>query len=145
MDTMQVKNGILAALAAVGSFIANQLGGWDTALIVLICMMAADYVTGIVVAGVFHNSKKSCTGKIDSKVSFKGLILKMMILVVVWVGTMLDKVIGAEYIRTAITLFFIANEGISILENMGLMGVPFPKFLQAALEAMKDKNDNASE
>ena len=142
MEPMTTKNTILAVLAAVGSFIANQLGGWDTALIVLVCMMGADYITGLVVAGVFHNSQKSATGKIDSNISFKGLVRKCMVLVLVWVSAMLDKVLGAEYIRTAVVLFFVANEGLSILENTALMGVPYPKFIKAMLEALKEKNDN---
>lgn len=145
MDAHAIKNATLAALAAIGSVIANQLGGWDTALIVLLCMMAADYITGIIVALVFHSSPKSQTGKLSSHESFKGLVRKFMVIVLIWICAMLDKVLSLDYIRTAAILFFIANEGLSIIENTAIMGVPYPKFIKTALEAMKDKNDNGTE
>lgn len=65
--------------------------------------------------------------------------------VLVWVAAMLDKVTGAAFIRTAVVLFYIANEGLSILENTAAMGVPYPKFIKTMLETMKDKNDDKSE
>lgn len=145
METNAVKNGVLAVLAATGSVIANQLGGWDAALLVLICMMAVDYVTGLLLAGVFHMSPKTESGKLASRESFKGLVRKFLTLILVWMGAMLDRAVGTDYIRTAIVLFFIANEGLSILENTAAMGVPYPKFIKAMLEAMKDSSDNATE
>lgn len=142
-EPVAVKNGILAALAAIGSCIVNQLGGWDVALAVLIGMMAADYITGLLLAAVFHASDKTLGGGVSSHASFKGLVRKFLILILVWMGAMLDKVIGAAYIRTAVAMFFIANEGISIIENIVAMGVPCPPFVRKALEALKDKNDKA--
>lgn len=142
---MDIKNVILAALAGVGSVIANALGGWDAALAVLIGFMAADYVTGLLVALVWHVSPKSSTGTFTSHESFKGLIRKLLILVIVWIGAMLDSVLGAAYIRMAVVLFFIANEGLSILENTALMGVPYPKFVKQALEALQKNSDEASD
>jgi toxin secretion/phage lysis holin len=144
MNAIQIKNGIITALAAVGSFLANQLGGWDAALKVLVCVMLADYVTGLVVAGVFKKSGKSETGALDSKAGFKGIVRKCAVLMIVWLGAMMDSVMGAEYIRIAVCLFFIANESLSILENTSIMGVPYPAFLKAALEAMQDKSDTAN-
>lgn len=141
---METKNTILAAIAAVGSFIANLLGGWDAALKVLICMMALDYFTGLALAGIFKKSLKTESGKLSSSESFKGLVRKLMVLALIWVGAMLDQVTGAAYIRTAVALFFIANEGLSVLENTAAMGVPYPKFIKAMLEAVKDKSDNAT-
>lgn len=143
MEASTVKNGILATVAAFGSFIANQLGGWDAALLVLICVMAADYITGILRAAVFHDSPKTETGKLSSNASFKGLVRKFIILLLVWLGALLDKVIGAAYIRTAIAMFFIANEALSILENTAAMGVPYPKFIKSMLEAMREDSENA--
>ena len=143
MEASTVKNGILATVAAFGSFIANQLGGWDAALLVLICVMAADYITGILRAAVFHDSPKTETGKLSSNASFKGLVRKFIILLLVWLGALLDKVIGAAYIRTAIAMFFIANEALSILENTAAMGVPYPKFIKSMLEAMREDTENA--
>ena len=140
-NVVHIKNAVLAALAAFGTFVANALGGWDAALQVLIGLMAADYVTGLIVAGVFKRSGKSETGALESRAGFKGLVRKCMILMLVWVATMLDCLTGAAYIRTAVCLFFIGNEGLSILENTALMGVPYPDFIKNALEAMRDKGD----
>ena len=141
MDAIHIKNGVLAALAAVGTFVAHALGGWDAAMQSLVALMAADYLTGVLVAAVWKRSNKSETGALDSKAGFKGLLKKGMILLLVWLGVLLDNAMGASYIRTAVVLFFVGNEGLSLLENLGLMGVPFPAFLKAALEALRDKGD----
>lgn len=141
MDANVIKNGILAGLAVFGSFAANSLGGWDASLQVLIALMVADYITGVLVAAVWQRSSKSETGALDSKAGFKGILKKGMILVLVWLGVLLDRATGANYIRTAVVLFFIGNEGISLLENIGLMGVPYPTFLKKALEALHDQGD----
>ena len=145
MEPVTTKNTILVVLAAIGSFIANLLGGWDTALIVLICLMAIDYVTGLILAAVFKNSLKTESGKLSSSESFKGLVRKCLVLVLVWVAAMLDKATGASYIRTAVVLFYIANDAFSVLENTAAMGVPYPKFIKTMLEAVKEKADSGEE
>lgn len=141
MNAIEIKNAILAALAAAGSCLANYLGGWDAALKLLIAMMAADYATGLVVAAVFQKSNKSSTGALDSRAGFVGLVRKGVILMLVWLGVMLDNAIGAGYVRTAVCIFFIGNEGLSLLENVGLMGVPYPTFLKNMLEALREQGD----
>ena len=141
MDYNAVKNGVLAALAAVGSWIANALGGWDASMQVLVALMVADYLTGVLVAAVWQRSSKSETGALDSKAGFKGILKKCAILLLVWIGVLLDNATGVNYIRMAVVLFFVGNEGISLLENLGLMGVPFPAFLKRALEALQDQGD----
>ena len=145
MDYNAVKNGILAALAAVGSWIANSMGGWDASMQVLVALMVADYLTGVLVAAVWHKSSKSSSGTLNSVAGFKGILKKCMILMLVWIGVLLDDATGANYIRMAVILFFIGNEGISLLENLGLMGVPFPAFLRRALEALRDQGDKGKE
>lgn len=145
MDANVIKNGILAGLAVFGSFAANALGGWDASLQVLIALMVADYITGVLVAAVWHKSTKSQSGALDSKAGFKGILKKGMILVLVWLGVLLDHATGANYIRTAVVLFFIGNEGISLLENLGLMGVPYPAFLKKALEALHDQGNQGGD
>lgn len=141
---MDTKNTVLAVLAAVGSFIANQLGGWDSSLAFLIGCMAVDYITGLIRAGFFHNSTKTESGKLSSEASYKGLVRKLMTLGLVWLGVMLDEVTGTDYIRNAVILFFLANEALSILENAVAMGVKTPPFLKKMLEVIKDKSDNAT-
>ena len=86
MNLTQMKNTVLAMLAAVDSAVAQALGGWDVALKVLICFMALDYVTGWLVAAVWHKSAKSKTGALDSKASYKGLVKKGIMLALVWMA-----------------------------------------------------------
>jgi toxin secretion/phage lysis holin len=143
MKATDIKNAILSGIAIFGTFVANQLGGWDTALAVLVGFMAADLVTGSILALVFHKSEKTDAGKYSSSAGFKGIVKKGVMLLVVWIACLLDELSGAAYARNAIILFFVGNEGLSVLENIGLMGVPLPRFLRNALEAMKDKNDGA--
>ena len=140
-SAVQMKNVVLGVLATAGSVIAQALGGWDMALKVLIWFMVLDYVTGWLVAAVGHKSSKSETGALASNAGFKGLIKKCMILALVWMAAMLDRVTGSDFVRTAVCLFFIANEGLSILENTAIMGVPYPAFVKNMLDAMKQAGD----
>lgn len=139
---VMLKNTALLSMSIIGGAIAKTFGGWDAALRVLIVLMVADYVTGVLLALLWQRSNKSESGALDSKAGFQGLCRKGMILLLVWIGAELDHVTGAGAFRTMIVLFFIGNEGISLLENLGLMGVPYPAFLQRALEAMKQKGDD---
>ena len=139
------KSGVLAALAAAGSTLAGALGGWDAALQTLLLFMAADYLTGVLVAGVFRQSGKSADGALDSRAGFRGLCRKGAQLVAVLVGARLDALLGTDWARTAVVLFFLGNEGLSILENLGLMGVPLPGALKNALTVLKSKGEQAEE
>ena len=145
MDANAIKNGILAGFSVIGSFAANSLGGWDASLQVLIALMVTDYITGVLVAAVWHKSSKSSSGTLNSVAGFKGILKKCAILLLVWIGVLLDQALGSAYARTAVVLFFVGNEGISLLENLGLMGVPFPAFLRRALEALRDQGDKGKE
>lgn len=138
-----IKDAVLAILAAVGSVLANLFGGWDPTLQVLIGCMAIDYLTGLVVAAVFKKSPKSKGGALESRAGLKGLVKKCGILALVLIGVWLDQLLGAAYVRVAVCLFFIANEGLSILENLGLMGVPYPAFIKNVLEAIKEKGNTS--
>lgn len=141
MNANQMKNVALAAMAALGSMVTKALGGWDAALRVLVGLMAIDYLTGLMTAGIWHNSNKSDSGALDSRAGFKGLCRKCVVLMLVWIGVLLDEAMGADYVRMAVILFFVGNEGLSLLENIGLMGVKYPPFLKNALEALRDKGE----
>ena len=130
---------ILALLAAAGGMVIQALGGWDGALQGLVAFMAADYVTGLVVAGVFRRSGKTEGGGLESRAGFLGLVRKGGILLLVFLGTLLDSLPGGGFVRPAVCCFFMANEGLSILENLGLMGVPYPRFLRDMLESLREK------
>lgn len=138
---MNSKNAILVCIAGVGSMCSEALGGWDGFLKILVAMMCCDYITGILVAGIWKNSGKSDSGALDSKAGFKGIIKKGVILMLVWLGALMDQGLGMNYVRNAICMFFIGNEGLSLLENAGLMGVKYPKQLKDALEALRKQGD----
>lgn len=139
---IEIKDGIIAVVATIGSAIAGALGGWDSALSTLLVLMAIDYITGVLVAAVWHKSGKSETGGVSSAAGAKGLLRKMVILLVVLLGATLDRVLGIDYVRTAVCLFYIANEGLSILENTAIMGVPYPSFIRNMLDVMRQKADD---
>ncbi len=136
-----MKNGICTIMGVVGSFIASLFGGWDTALVTLMIFMAVDYITGLVVAGVFHRSPKTDNGTLESRAGWKGLCRKGVTLLVVLVACRLDLIMGSSFIRDAAIIAFITNETISIIENAGLMGLPIPAVLVRAIEILKQKAD----
>lgn len=136
-----MKNGICTAAGVVGSAIAALFGGWDEALVTLIIFMVIDYVSGLIVAGVFHTSKKTESGTLESRAGWKGLCRKGVTLLFVLVAHRLDMAIGVDYIRNAVIIGFMANELISIVENAGLMGIPLPKAIQNAIDVLTDKSE----
>lgn len=140
-----VKNALLAGVAMAGAFVVEQLGGWDAMLGLLMGCMAADVVTGVLVAAVWKNSGKTEGGRLESRAGFKGLCRKGIILLMIWLGVLMDQALETAYIRSAIILFFVGNEGLSLLENLGLMGVQYPAALKNALEVLRDKGENGHE
>lgn len=136
-----MKSMILSVIGAVGSCIAGALGGWDSAVITLVCFMAIDYVTGWILAVVFKKSHKTESGGYSSEIGLKGLCKKCMILFLIVVANMLDQQIGGSYIRDGACIVFISNEAMSILENAGLMGVPIPKPITDALDVLHTKHN----
>ena len=137
-----MKNILCTVIGLAGSWLASLFGGWDAALATLLIFMAADYVTGLIVAGVFHRSQKTDTGKLESRAGWKGLYRKGVSLLIVLVAYRLDIVIGSAYIRDAVIIAFIANETISIIENAGLMGIPIPSVIIRAIEILKNKEES---
>lgn len=136
-----MKEGICSIIGLIGSFIASLFGGWDAALITLISFMAIDYITGLLVAGVFHKSQKTENGALESLTGWKGLCRKGVTLLIVLVACRLDLVIGSSFIRDAVVIAFVANETISIVENAGLMGVPIPAVITSAIEVLKKRGE----
>lgn len=136
-----MKNAICTTIGAAGSAIAALFGGWDTGLVTLLIFMGIDYASGLVVAGVFHNSKKTASGALESKAGWKGLCRKGMSLLFVLIAYRLDLAIGSNYIRDAVIIGFIVNETISIVENAGLMGVPLPAVISKAIDILTAKSE----
>lgn len=136
-----MKSGICTAAGIVGSAIAALFGGWDEALVTLVIFMVIDYVSGLIVAGVFHASKKTESGTLESRAGWKGLCRKGVTLLFVLVAHRLDMAIDVDYIRNAVIIGFMANELISIVENAGLMGIPLPKVIQNAIDILTEKSE----
>ena len=137
-----LKTMICTGIGIVGSTVAAAFGGWDAAMITLVSMMVIDYLTGVLVAGVFHNSPKTESGALESKAGWKGLCRKGMTLLIVLVAARLDIILGTGFIRDAVIIGYIANETISIIENAGLMGVPIPEAIKKAIEVLQQKGEN---
>ena len=136
-----LKNGLLSILGVAGAFISNIYGGWDAALTTLIIFMAIDYITGLIVAGVFKRSPKTETGALESKAGLKGLCKKGMVLLVVLVAVRLDLLTGAAFLKDAAVIAFVANEALSILENAGLMGITYPQAIKNALDVLQKNTE----
>ncbi|MBR6569166.1 MAG: phage holin family protein [Clostridia bacterium] len=122
------------AIAACGGAIAGMLGGWDPLLHVLMVMMTADYISGLLVA-MMGRSTKTEYGGLSSKVGALGLARKGLMMLVVLVAAAMDRAMGTgnAMCRDAACWFYIANEGLSILENVGLAGAPYPEKLKKLL------------
>ena len=139
---MPIKIFILSGVACVGAAITSLFGGWNGAMTTLVILMLIDYVTGIIVAGVFHNSPKCSGGALSSAVGFKGICRKFVILLIVVVACRVDLLLDTNIIRDATCIGFCANELVSITENAGLMGIPLPRKLVEAIEVLRGDNDN---
>ncbi len=139
-----MKETICTITGVIGAAIASFFGGWDAALTTLIIFMAADYITGLLVAGVFKKSEKTANGGLDSHIGWKGLCKKGVVLLFVLVAYRLDLTIGTNYIRNTVIIGFIANELISIVENAGLMGIPLPASIKKGIEILQSKEDEES-
>ena len=145
MNAKEIYYIILAAFATVGATISQYMGGWDHLSALLAWLMAVDYLTGALCAAVWHKSPKTETGGYESRTGFKGLIRKGTIILVVMIAAELDKLTNTSAMRTATILFFAANDGMSILENLGIMGVPFPPALKNAFEVLRKKGQTDDE
>jgi len=133
---MNCKNLINSSMAVLGTGITYLIGGWDASMKILAIFIIADYITGVM--------KSAKNKKIDSSVGFSGLLKKAAIFIVIIIAHQLDMVVsgGSPIFRTMAAYFYIANEGISIMENISLLGVDLPPFLVDALQ--KVKNDNGA-
>jgi len=116
-------------IALAGGLLTSLLGGWDLALQVLVLFVVLDYATGLVAA----YGEQS----LNSRVGFKGIAKKILLFVPVAVAYWLDMLLGQEILRSLAIFFYIANEGLSMMENLGRAGVPFPVQIQEALEQLK--------
>lgn len=135
MVVFGTASGILAGIASA------VLGSWNLALETLAIIMVLDYATGLIVAGVFHASPKSAGGALESKAAFKGLVRKVGIIVIVIAFHQLDRLTGKTFFRDGAAWAFFIEEFISVIENLGLMGLPMPKFILKSVEWLRNKSE----
>lgn len=141
---------VLEILSAIGGAIASFFVNMPPLVWILIAVMTMDFITGLI-CGAMGRSKKTENGYLASHAAFEGLMRKVLIIVVVLLAAALDMAVskGAgiqfEAVVGATCLWFIASEGLSILENVASMGVPVPKILLKLLEIMKQKGDGPEE
>ena len=128
-------NTIQVVIAGIGGWLGYFLGGCDGLLYALIAFVAIDYITGVMCAV----SDKT----LSSEVGFRGICRKVLIFIMVGIANILDvQVIGnGSILRTAIIFFYISNEGISLLENAGRLGLPIPEKLKMVLKQLHDKSE----
>ncbi|MBR3973210.1 MAG: phage holin family protein [Oscillospiraceae bacterium] len=134
-----MKQYICTALGMLGAAISWAFGGWDAAMAALVICISVDYISGSIVALVFHKSTKSETGAYNSAYGLKGLCKKGLMLMFVLVAVQIDRLLGSEYVRDAVCIGFCSNEVLSITENLGLAGVPMPQAITRALEQLQKK------
>ena len=114
---MTIKNSMCAVIGVIGSVISTLFGGWNAALTTLIIFMAIDYLSGVVVAGVFHKSNKSKSGGLKSTIGWQGICRKGITLAIVLIACRLDLLLDTSYVKDAVVIGFCVNELISIVEN----------------------------
>ena len=132
--TKSMKEVLQSILAVISTGLIYLLGGLDIALTCLLVAIILDYVSGMLKAFI--------TKQVSSKIGFKGILKKVSILLVVMLAVLIDRVTGETgAIRTLVVYYFVANEGLSVLENLGQAGVPIPQSIKKALKALKKENN----
>ena len=140
-NAVHIKNGALAAISIVGSTVAQHMGGWDGIMELLVAFMVCDYASGVLIA-ILKKSPKSKSGGLSSKAGFIGLVRKAMIFMAVWIAAEFDRALGVDWARTTMILFWIGNEGLSLIENSAILGVPWPDAMKNVLETMEEQGNS---
>lgn len=137
---------IVKTLAALAGAAAGLFGEWSPLLTILVAVMALDYVSGLIVAAC-GRSPKTEGGRLSSKAGFIGIARKALMLLLIGLATLVDRALGnqAMVFQTSLAFYYIANEGLSILENAALLDVRFPEKLKRALESMREKEEDSNE
>lgn len=136
------ENIFVTIIGVIGGAISTVFGGWSAAMTTLLIFMGIDYITGLIVAGVFNNSPKTNSGALESRAGWKGLCRKCVTLLMVLIACRLDMVLNTTFIRDCVVIAYIANETISIIENAGLMGIPIPSVIVKAIDVLKSKAED---
>jgi len=131
---MEFKDIFRYIVAIGGSLVTYLFGGWSTVIQILVAFVVIDYVTGVLAAAI--------SGKLNSNIGLKGIAKKVGVFVIVAVANLVDKALGdAHVFRDATIFFYLANELLSVIENVGRFGLPMPEVLQKAIEVLKGKGE----
>lgn len=128
---------IKGLITLIGGILTSLLGGWDMTLKVLVIFVIVDYILGFISAGV--------NSQLNSKVGFKGICKKIVLFIPIGIAFALDNLFQTDMLRNMAVMFYIANEGLSITENLAKIGVPLPKFLIQMLVQLQSENDEKEE
>jgi toxin secretion/phage lysis holin len=129
-------------ICIIGGMLGNLFGGWDKLIYALIICSIIDYFSGGAVALIFKNSPKTETGGAKSNVGFIGLVKKIFIYLMIIVVVQIDIVVNSNgFLRNAAIIGFMANEVLSIIENLGLMGIKMPTAVTNAVDVLKMKSE----
>lgn len=131
----------MMCFSVIISYICSLFGGWSSSLTTLCIFMLIDFLSGIILSSVFKKSPKSINGGLSSAAATRGFFKKIAYLMIVVVGYQIDKITESTFIKDSIIIFFISNESLSIVENIGLMGVPLPKYLINVIDVLKERSD----
>lgn len=127
------------AIGVVGALIYLAVGDITAELSTLIWLMLLDMVTGFLVASIFKSSRKTASGALSSKEMLKGFVRKIGMLILIAIAYRLDNMLNVNYLKNATTIALIVEECLSLIENIGLMGIPIPKFISSAIDVLNSK------
>lgn len=133
----KIFNSFSMVFGAIGGLIVSFLGGWDGLAVTLVTLIALDYITGVL--------KAIYSKELSSEIGVKGIIRKVLILIVVGLAVLLETNFGIPAIREIVMMFFIANEAISLLENIAQMDIPIPDKLKEVLLQLRENNKKEEE
>lgn len=128
-----MKFDICTLFASLGTIVIWMFGGIDIAMQCLLWAIVIDYISGLI--------KAYCTKTLSSKIGLKGLLKKVGVLCIVCIAVIVDRITGESgAIRTVVIYYFVANEGLSVVENLAIAGLPIPDTIKRALKALKKEN-----
>lgn len=137
-----MKEAFCTVIGMFGSLLAYLLGGWNAPMKALVVLMIIDYISGLMVAGIFHKSKKSENGALNSNSGMKGLCKKCMIILMVIAIAQVSMAADIKYLRNTVVIGFATNEFISIIENGTLMGIPILKPIRGAIDVLNERSNS---
>lgn len=135
-----MKDTVTTTITAIGTgAVTTLLGGWDMALEILLIVMVLDYITGV--ASAFKRKT------VSSSEGYMGLLKKASIFIIIILAAQVDRITGndTQIFRNCTAFFFVSNDALSVLENVGELGVALPVFLKSALIKLRDTNDHPPE